>query len=119
MFHHSACVYALLRNPLDAAHAAVLSLYWLSKTNPKIYRVTHSIAWTPTSDYIMHHDSADVLPKTSALMLPPPCPFDHSIELPTFPPRVQGTKTRSERPYTLCIGIIGYHADPCTPVDDM
>src|SRR6266849_6395118 len=50
----SACVYALFRNSLDAVCAAVLSLYRLSKTNPKMYRVTRSIVWTSTPDFITH-----------------------------------------------------------------
>src|SRR5713101_7044766 len=115
MFHQF-CVYALHRNSLDAVHAAVLSLYQLSNTNPKIYRVTRSIAWTSTPDFITHHDSTDVLSKTSALMLPPPRPVDHSIEFPTFPPRARGTKTRSERPYTLASASSDTARTPAPPL---
>jgi hypothetical protein len=39
-----------LVSPFDAAHNAVLSLHWLSETNPKPHQATNPIAWTPIPD---------------------------------------------------------------------
>jgi hypothetical protein len=55
----------------DSAHVVILSLEQLSKTTPKIYWATHSIAWTPTPDYITYHNSTNDLSKTSNTSTPP------------------------------------------------